>query len=347
MPTAPAPGNGWRILTALAALCLLAGISALVLIRAFTSGSVTLPPGTPPPPAPQAARDSRAASGTIADALREARIALDRGQNQPAAAILSRAVERWPKDQELRLRLGEALIALKDFASAYPHYRAAIDIGPAPANLHLDAGTVANAAGLPDEAMAHYLLARKADPANPRIPLYLGMVHARRGDDAAATASLLTAIGLDPSLAEAWGTLAELSLRNDRLGMAADQARKARELQPTELRWRLVEARALKRDNKPDQAAMLLVGLDAANRAQPAVLELLADCYGMLGKPAQAAAACEEAAKTRPADGTVAYLAALWLDRAGKREDAERFARRADELGEPRAVALLQQLRGK
>ncbi len=343
MATGTAPGNGWRILTTLAVLGMLAAVSGVVLVRAFAPASPP-PPSPLPPTARTAGGESRPAPGTIAEALRDARAALDSGQYQPAAAILTRAVERWPKDQELRLRLGEALIALKDFAAAYPHYRAAIDIGPAPANLHLDAGTVANAAGLAGEALAHYLLAQKADPVNPRIPLYLGMVHARRGDDAAATASLLTAIALDPSLAEAWGTLAELSLRNDRLGMAADQARKARELQPTELRWRLVEARALKRDNKPEQAAMLLVGLDANERAQPNVLELLADCYGMLGKADQAAAACEEAAKTRPADATVAYLAAVWLDRAGKREDAQRFARRADELGEPRARDLLLRL---
>lgn len=337
------------------ALAIAAAIGALLLGSAWALWSQFAAAPRPAAPIPsQPARPAAAApipaTGESASAaLRQARIALDSGDNRAALATLQRAVERWPRDRELRLRLAEALVAAKDFAAAYPHSKAAIDLtagGPAAelAALHFDAGTIANAAGLSDEALSHYLLAQKADPANPRIALYLGMVHAKRGDESAATASLLTAIGLDPTLAEAWGTLAELSLKADHPGMAADQAARARTLQPDALRWRLVEARALKRNNQPEKAAMLLVGLAPRERATPAALELLADCYGMLGKADQAAALGAQATLDRPDDAAVWYIAALWAQRAGNMTDAARLARQADTLGDPRARDLLSRL---
>ena len=357
MPEARTHRRIGPVLVAALALAALAGGSAWTLWRQFGAANPTNPPASPPAntitPSDPARGTANAATGRASDsasaALHDARLALDSGDNSAARAILERAVQRWPQDRELRLRLSEALVAAKDFAAAYEHSKAAINLSAAApaaetAALHFDAGTIANAAGLSDEALSHYLLAQKADPANPRIALYLGMVQAKRGDEPAATAALLTAIGLDPSLAEGWGTLAELSLKGGRLGMAADQAAQARALQPSVLRWRLVEARALKRDNQPERAAMLLVGLDPKERASPAALELLADCYGMLGKADQAATISEQATHNRPADPAVWYLAALWAQRANKPADARRLAGRADELGDTRARDLLARL---
>ncbi len=335
--------------------------AALALAAVVVSSAWTLwlqfgrAPGSPPiarpgpaPGIPLADSPLAATAGT----LRDARLALDSGNPGAARAILERAVSDRPKDRELRSRLAETLVALKDFAAAYAHAKAACDLSDGPpaasdaerAALHTDAGTIANAADLADAALAHYLLAQKADPANPRIPLYLGMMHAKRAEETAATAALLTAIGLDPDIAEAWGTLAELSLQAGRNSMAAEQAAKARALQPALLRWRLVEARALKRANQPERAAMLLVGLEPAQRANPAVLEQLCDAYGMLGKPASAAAAALEATTARPHDGAVWYLAGLWAERAGSPDQAARLAAEADRLGDPRARDLLARL---
>lgn len=323
---------------------------ALVLVGALAGLGLWIglaPAARGPTTSSTSAGGERPSLSDVQTALRDAARAVEQGDNERAATILGRASAARPRDQELHLKLGESLIALSRFDEAYEQYRAAIEIGPAPAGLQMDAGTLANQAGRPSEALAHYLLAEKAIPGDARAPLYAAMVQIKLSDDSAATASLLRAIKNDPTIPEAWGTLAELSLRNDRLDAAAEQAGRARELEPRAIRWRLVEARAFKRANKPEAAAARLLALDAEQRADAGVLTTLCEALAMLGRSAQGADECELAARNKPNDAQVQLVAAAWLERAGRTDAARARAKRAVDLGEPKGADVLARLQGK
>ena len=219
------------------------------------------------------------------------------------------------------------------------------------AQLHFEAGTCANMAGRLDRAEEHYSMAQTADRREPKYPLYLAMVQLKRGgkeSEAAAVASLLRATPLNPDLGEAWGTLAEIELRNDQLGLAAQHLEKARTLQPEVVRWRLAEARLLNRRGEASQALALLAALPVNQRREPAVLGVMAESHGLLKQPAEAARMYVEAFEaSAPANAELAYQAALWSERAGDGAQAARLADTAATLGHADARAMVERLGGK
>ena len=187
-------------------------------------------------------------------------------------------------------------------------------------------------------------MAQAGEPTNASYPLYLAMAQIRLGDEQGASASLLRAVRLDPDLAEAWGTMAELALKNNSLGLAAQHIAEARKRQPGVVRWRLVEAKILKRSGKRadvERAAQLLTAMDRAERLKPEVMSALAECFGYLRRPEAAAAMYADAVKARPDDAESAYQTAVWFDRAGQREQAARYARAAAGMGHAEAAELL------
>ena len=82
-------------------------------------------------------------------------------------------------------------------------------------------------AGQNDRAEEHYWMAQVLDAAEPRYPLFLGMMQIKKGDDDAAAASLLRAVKISPELAEGWGTLAELELKKNQNTLAAQHIERA------------------------------------------------------------------------------------------------------------------------
>jgi tetratricopeptide (TPR) repeat protein len=281
----------------------------------------------------------------------------DQREYSKAAAILERAVEEHALDADLRVEYARTLVSLQKYPEAYAQYEAALSLGAGESpgadpgskpvsdpKLHFEAGTIASKAGLTARAEEHYSMAQSADPAEPKYPLYLAMVQLKEGKDDAATASLIRAVKLSPDMAEAWGTLAEISLKQNRLGLAAQHIEKARKLQPEVARWRLDEARVLKRQGgKADieKAAGLILAMDKADRMKPEVMGVLAECYGLMHRPDDAAAMYAEASRARPTDGETAYQAAVWYERAGNKEESARFAGAAAALGHEGAVAMV------
>jgi tetratricopeptide (TPR) repeat protein len=281
--------------------------------------------------------------------LDDARSAMSQQEYGRAEAALLKAVELFPEDQEARMQLAQTLVTQKRFTEAYSQYEAAIALSPRPAasgvavagagdpKLHFEAGTVANEAGYVERAEEHYSMAQSGDPTEPRYPLYLAMVQIKLGKDTAALASLVRATKLNPDLAIGWGTLAELALKENQLGLAMQHVDKARRLEPQGSRWRVVEARILKRRAEAgdvEKALQLLLSLDKADRVSPDVMKATGECFGLLQRPEDAAYMYAEASKLRPDDAEIAFEAARWYQRLGKEEEALRFGKRAQEIME-------------
>lgn len=324
------------------------GIAIGVLVLVLAGATVAVLRGVLSPPAQSRGVDgATAGSGESAQSAREeAMLLVQRGEYTRGAAVLERAVERWPEDQELRIAYMHALLGLERHRDAYRQAEAALAIGPELPQLHFDAGTVASLAGMHGRAEEHYAMAQAADPSEPRYPLYLGMVQIRQGRAEEGAASLLRAANLNPELAPAWGTLAEVYLEQNKLGVARQMIDRARALQPDVGRWRIVEARIVKRQGDAERAAMLLQGLDASELRRDSVMRLLAECYGMLGRPGRAAEMYADAFRASPEDPGLAYEAALWYERAGDAGRAARYARSASMMGHGDGAALYRRLGG-
>jgi Tfp pilus assembly protein PilF len=267
------------------------------------------------------------------------------GEPAKAEVILRQAIELAPQDQTLRVALGEALTQQRKLTEAYDEYVAALSIGPRTALVEFTAGTLASMLERPDRAEEHYAAAQAADPTDWRAPLFLAQVQIKQSKLEEAQANLIRSATLKEDNAVTWGTLAELSLRQNQLGLALQHIRRARALEPRVVVWRVIEARGLKRQGDAAAALDLLVGLEPVERQEPGVLALMAECYGMLSRPGDAAALYAEASRARPDDGRLALETALWFERAGKPSEGLPFAERAAMLATDGAAAVAERLR--
>lgn len=282
----------------------------------------------------------------VQTALSGARQYLRDGEPGKAQAILEEVLVAAPADQDSRILMGEALLGLERPADAYEQYVRAIAIGPDHAELEFAAAAVANTASMPERAEEHYWKAQSLDPTNPKHPLYLAQIQRKLGRNDEAKASLLRATKLDPGLAIGWGVLADMALEENKLSIARQHIAKAREAEPANTRWRLIEARILRRDNDPESAVRLLRSLpDAELLSDPNLLAEAAGCYAMLSRPDDAAGLFMMASARSPEDADLAFDAAVWLDRAGRPGDAQVFAAAAANRGHQKARELLDNLR--
>lgn len=275
------------------------------------------------------------------EAMASARSYLNKGEAAKAEAIARALVERDAEDQDARVMLAECLLALDRGADALEQYERAISIGPDGAELRFAAGTVASQIGRPERAAEHYRMARGMDPGNPKHPLYLAQVERALGKIDAAKESLVRAAALDPDQPIVWAALADIALQEGNLAMARQHIGKARALEPANTRWRVIEARVHRRENRPEEAVRLLLALgDAALAEDPAATQELALCFGLLSRPGDAAAAFMRMSARRPEDAGAALGAAEWLVRAGRRDEALVFAQAAAGLGSAEGRAL-------
>lgn len=270
---------------------------------------------------------------------------LVRAENFTAAEkILSDAVRQFPADQELRLSFGDLLMSRQRWSDAYDQYNAAIDTGPVPATVSFAAGTLASMTQRPELAAEHYAAAMRTDPTVPEYPLYLATAQLKLNQTAEAKASLAIAARLAPDRAEIYGMLAQIALNENKLAMAAQHAERARGIEPSETAWVLLEAKVRKRAGEPARALDLISALPQADADHPDTLALAAECYGMLGRPGDAASRYIDAAERSPTDPDLAFESAVWLERTGERAEAVRWAEKAAALGHPRAGDWIQSL---
>lgn len=269
------------------------------------------------------------------------------GRAAESRKLLEAAIARSPDDGDLYVALAESLIALNELDLAYGAFQQAIASGASDPATHFAAGTIASKTNRTDRAIEHYNQAQIGDPLNPAYPLFLAQVQIRSGLLEEAKASLLRSVHLDPDEPRAWGTLGELFLNENKSDLALKHLREARSLDPDFTRWRLGEAKALKRLGRPEEALDLILALDPARRRDDATLRLLGECFGMLRDPAAAAAVYADASDAEPANPALAYESALWFERAGDFPRAAAFARRAFGLNAPGARELLARVEDK
>lgn len=325
-------------------------LGALAVVAAAGAGAGILFWAGAMKPGPAPARDgapARPAHEAIRAALDSARALMQRSEWSKASTILAAAAAEHPGDQEVRIALAEALLAQRKNAESYEQYEKALAIGPREPKLEFAAGQVAAQAGLTERAIEHFSMVQSADPRNAAAPLMLGMMQRQAGQLDAAKASLLRAANLDPASAFAWGALADIALGENNLGLALQHIGKARQIQPESKEWRLIEARTLARQGEPEKALLVLLPMDPSQRREPAVVRLIAQCHGMLGRHGDAAAAWVEAAAGEPENADVHMEAATALERAGQSAQALEHAKRAEALGHKAAADLVARLEKK
>lgn len=319
-------------------LLVLLVVGVVLAIRGALGPSGATGAATTDPTAPPAKLD------TLDAVLNAAKTYTQQDELGKAEAVLRQGIIQWPEEPRLYVSLGELLVSRKNPADAYVQYEQALSLGKRDPEVEFAAGTVANMAGLPERALEHYAAVQAANPTDKRVALYMSQVQLKLNQVTEAKANLLIAGNLDPDNPMVWGTLAEVALRENKLELALSHVGKARQAEPDNLMWRLVEGRAKARQGKPEDSLQLFVGLSDLDKRDPAVLAIMSECYGMLKRPGDAATLYAKAADAEPTSGELAMQAALWHQRAGDAEKAIVYARRAKMLDVRGADAVVDML---
>ncbi len=316
-------------------LLLLGGAGALY----FAVRSAGGPRSTPTTP------EQATPGGGVLDAiLSAARQYLDKAELDKADVVLSAAIREHPEVQPLYTMQAELRLAQRKPEEAYAAYEKALAIGPRTGDIEFAAGTAAAMTSKLDRAVEHYSAAQLSLKTDYKPSLFLAQVQLKLKQREEAKANLILAGRLNPDVGVIWGTLAQIALDENTLQTAVQHATRARELEPRVTLWRVIEARARRRQGEPDKALELLIGLDELEQRDRPVMQLMAECYGMLNKPAEAAALYVKAADAAPTDGQLALEAALWLEKSGDKAEAIRYAEHAKMLGTDGAIATVDRL---
>lgn len=282
---------------------------------------------------------------TIEQVLESVQVYVSSQEFAPAVAILREAIAQYPADADLRFAMGGLLMMTQDYEQAYEQYAAGLehDEGVNP-EMQFTAGTLANTIEQPEMALRHYQIAMEGDPNNADYPLYLANIQFKLNQLDKAKASLAIAARLAPDRAMVYATWSKIALRQNKLSIAKSQVQKARDLEPHAPAWMILEANIQKRSGDPERAIELLSALPQASMDDPEAVRLLAESYGMIGQPAEAASRMVDFATLKTDDAKAAFDAAVWLERAKLRDDAVLWGRRARDLGHPNAQKWLNSL---
>ncbi|HEB60503.1 MAG TPA: hypothetical protein ENJ06_01625 [Phycisphaeraceae bacterium] len=281
--------------------------------------------------------------------LRQTSDLLNQGRFDNAQRILEKSIETYGRYRPFYEQLFQACVGLNQYEKAYSAIQEAINIGPASAEMYDAAGMAAFKSGYLEESAQHYALAMSKDPANPKYPLYRAQVLIKLHKNDEARRYLMQTINLDDSQEIAWGTLAQLALRDNEPDLALQYLKHAREINPGRTTWIIEQAKALQRKNKAQQAAVLLSSLPPGQLDQTGVMEQLSTCFAMLNRPAEAARFWKERSERHPRDWYSAWQAAEWFAKADDKENALRYAEIAIALDpdQEKPRDLLRKLTGK
>jgi tetratricopeptide (TPR) repeat protein len=261
------------------------------------------------------------------------------GEFAQAETIIENALREHPRMQDLYLALGQ-LRSGRDGEGAYKAFAKAVEVGPKTGPVQYAAGSAALSLGDLDRAEEHFAGAIGAEPRTAEFHIGLAEVYNRRNKPEDSLMELTKASNLDPNNAGTWAAMADNQMRMNRPQMGLQYIARARDLDPKRAAWRLIEARALNRLGRAQDAVNVLGALDESQRVSVAVVRLASESFGLLGKPEEAAAWWIRAADASPTDPSVAYEAAVSARKAGKTDEARRLADRAAVLGHKDAAAL-------
>jgi len=257
--------------------------------------------------------------------LKSLRERLKTGDEAPSKLVddYRRLVERFPKFATARAEYAMILYEVPNWEEAYEQIELALEMDPQQAAWHLVAGTIASNLQLIDEAAAHYneAVALAPDVADYRVHQAQTMLLRKQYDKALLT--LLEALKHDSENHTAYGMLADLYAKQNKISLALQHVQKAIDHTPPDLRpvqaaYVQQKAALLRRDNRPKEALQVLNNeLLSDDHLRVDVLNDLAVTWMMLGKPAKGAEAYEQALDLVPADERYAIGAALWRIKAG------------------------------
>ncbi len=303
------------------------------------------PPSTAnqPPTAPAARPGAAVSAEAIAASLDAAQRYFDGGSLPEAKAILTRLIEKAPRQARARELFGQVLAreAIRadergdtaapesSFQQAYEQYSIAARLDGSSAGLHQSAGEIASAAGLADEALAHFQAAGRLDPGAVKHPLYEAQILIQKRRFAEALEALERVRELDPDEPFAAASRAAIALERGDCAAALGHIIEARAIDGASLALRVAEARIHRRCDEPRRALELLVTLGGRERSDGAVSSEISASYRDLGEPAKAAEAWEHRFFRHPGAWRAALRAAEAWWEAGERERAWRSLQKA------------------
>lgn len=329
----------------------LLGIGALVAacVAGYAMWSLTQSPVGPASPdsigidEPEAMGIAQTES--IEEILGAVQVYVQNKQYPQATTVLEHAAGQYPNDQEIQFALGDLYMLQNLHEQAYGQYVAGIEIGPSTAVAEFTAGTLANMLDQLELAEGHYNASMRLDPKNPDTPIFLAAIQIKMNQLVNAKINLALAGKMSPDRARIYVMRSEIAMRENNMVIALEQIRRAIDLEPTEVAWILQEARVLKRSGKPEQALNQLASLPQEYIDLPETALIMAECYGMLGRPGDAASRLMDVAQKHPSDSKLAFEVALWLERIGERADAIEWAKKAEGLGNERAAGWIESLK--
>ena len=207
-----------------------------------------------------------------------------------AEKILEELIKVAPKNPAVLRQLYELRLFQGRYQDAYATIRSLLDIDSDDPEQYFNAGTIAFKIGKLTQAEVHYQQAATMDVTNPKYPLYLAQTQVKLHEYSEAKINLLKVINLNGSVHEAFGTLAEIALIENKLDIAAQDIERARTVAPNFLKWRIIEAKIIRRKGKPEEALQRLNAItDPKIRLLSEVVDEKAVCWAMLGEPEKAA----------------------------------------------------------
>lgn len=339
-------GGGVRALVALgAAVVVVAGLGfgVVLVLRGGGSGGGEGSARA----AAEGERLSGAERAAVVEAVLDgARGALRRGRAGAAVALLEETLARLPNEGELWLLLADARFSVGDAAGAYEAMSRGIVLSDVEAGeMRFSAALYALEAGLREEARVELRMAERLEPGVAKYPLHVAMIDQRDGRVDAARAAAVRATRLDPALHQGWGILGQIALDEGRHSVALGYVGRARELAPGALVYAVLESRILRRENRPEEAAEVLLSLDeGVLYGDAVVVGDLALCFVMLGDRRRAAGVYERGARVHEGDASLALEAAKLYAGLGDVERARELAVVAMSRGSEEAAGLIRRL---
>lgn len=296
--------------------------------------------------------------------LTAARNHINAGQAKSAITILEAGIKDYPADQTLRATYAEALMhdakgmpratqAQIDDADArlresLTAYQEALQQGVDNPEFRDVAATIAMELGDYQTAELYWGRAMTLDPSNPKYPFNRAMALRKQGKQQEAKKYLLAAANLDPTMHQAWGSLAGIALDERRLTIADQHIRKARDLAPNDQLYLVTDAKIQRGLGRYERAATLLLSISERNRlANDEILRDLSYCYALLDEPERAVEMYQKASQQRPNDAGLHFELAQWAQRVGDLELALAASEKAVRLGEERAIAIVEDVRAE
>ena len=238
-------------------------------------------------------------------------------------------VDRYPEFAGGRTLLAQVYLFQEQFEKGYEQLSQSLGLDGQQPEVQLLAGTAAMSLGRVDRAVHHYSQAVGLDTGNARYRLHLAQAYIKQGRHDLARRDLLMVIQADSSRHEAYASLADLYATQNKLVLALNMITQAIQRTPIaqgDKRAIYVRRKAdlLRRDNRPDEALMVLQGLGSLALTDLGVMREMALCWAMMGRPGEAALMYEDALKANPLRWEYAAGAAQWFLKAGDDQAARK-----------------------